>query len=299
MPPIIDAVRSLAPAKPVVFAGLDEGAAVPAAFVSQLRDLRVPYFPSPRRAFRAIARIAAMPQPGGEAARARGELPPLRLTSGTLAEYRAKELLRPWGIPFPEGRLARTANEALSAAAELGYPVVLKAQSVRLPHKSDAGGVILNVKDADSLTAAWTRMHDNIARSRPELALDGVLVERMSRPGVELIIGGRSDPDWGPLVLAGFGGVQAEILKDVRLLPPDLSRQEIVQELNLLKSGELLRGFRGSPPLDIPAVATIIEKIGALLTAETRIREIDLNPVIVYPSGSGAMALDALLVAGD
>jgi hypothetical protein len=85
----------------------------------------------------------------------------------------------------------------------------------------------------------------------------------------------------------------------VRLLPPDLSRQEIVQELNLLKSGELLRGFRGSPPLDIPAVATIIEKIGALLTAETRIREIDLNPVIVYPSGSGAMALDALLVAGD
>jgi acetate---CoA ligase (ADP-forming) len=119
----------------------------------------------------------------------------------------------------------------------------------------------------------------------------------MGKSGLELIIGGRNDPDWGPVVLAGFGGVQAEILKDVRLLTPDMSALEIVGELNRLKSGELLRGFRGSPALDIPAVAQIIEKIGALLVAEPRIREIDLNPVIVYPRGFGAIALDALIVA--
>jgi acyl-CoA synthetase (NDP forming) len=173
---------------------------------------------------------------------------------------------------------------------------VLKAQATELPHKSDAGGVILNVTDPDALAAAWARLHDTLARTRPGLVLEGVLVERMSKKGVELIIGGRNDPEWGAVILAGFGGVQAEILKDIRLLPPDLSQHEIVQELNRLNSAELLHGFRGSPALDIAAVAMIIQKISTLLTADPRIREIDLNPVIVYPKGSGALALDALML---
>ena len=146
------------------------------------------------------------------------------------------------------------------------------------------------------MAAAWRHLHETLAHTRPGLVLDGVLVERMSKKGVELIVGGRNDPDWGAVVLVGFGGVQAEILKDVRLLPPDLSQQEIIEELNLLKSAKLLHGFRGSPALDIAAVAALIEKIGGLLTAEPRIKEIDLNPVIVYPKGSGAIALDALMV---
>jgi acyl-CoA synthetase (NDP forming) len=296
-PTIIDAVRSLAPTKPIVFAGLDEGAAVPEEYIAQLRALHVPYFPAPGRAFRAVARICAMANRPGEGSIASPARPRWDLPSGTLAEYRSKELLKPLGIPFPDGRLATTVDAALRAAAELGYPVVLKAQSAGLPHKTEAGGVILNVADANALPAAWKRLHDNLARSRPELVLDGVLIERMGKSGLELIIGGRNDPDWGPVVLAGFGGVQAEILKDVRLLTPDMSALEIVGELNRLKSGELLRGFRGSPALDIPAVAQIIEKIGALLVAEPRIREIDLNPVIVYPRGFGAIALDALIVA--
>jgi acyl-CoA synthetase (NDP forming) len=111
-----------------------------------------------------------------------------------------------------------------------------------------------------------------------------------------LIIGGRNDPDWGPIVLAGFGGVQAEILKDVRLLMHDLTAAGIVRELYKLKSAELLRGFRGSPALDVAAVADIIMRLGALLLAEPAIAEIDLNPVIVYPQGQGAIALDALVV---
>jgi acetate---CoA ligase (ADP-forming) len=297
IPTIINAMRALAPTKPVIFAGLDEGAAVPEEYISQLRGLNVPYFPSPGRAFRAIARICAAPERSGEYQVAPRKMPRLDLPAGTVAEYRAKELLTPWGIPFPEGRFATTMDAVFRAAAELGYPVALKAQSGQLPHKSDAGGVILNIVDANALAAAWTRLHDNVARSRRGLVLDGVLVERMSKMGVELIIGGRNDMDWGPVVLAGFGGVQAEILKDVRLLSPDMTLEEIISELNLLKSGQLLRGFRGSPALDVYAVAMIIEKIGALLMVEPRIREIDLNPVIVYPSGSGATALDALMVA--
>lgn len=295
-PPIIQAVRSLSPKKPLIFAGMDDGSAVPADYVAQLRDLKVPYFPSPGRAFRAVARITAMPEHPIDRPAAATKIPPLNLPSGMIAEFRAKGLLQAFEIPFPDGSLATNLDTALLAAARLGYPVVLKAQATELPHKSDAGGVILNIADADALAAAWRQLHETLAHTRPGLVLDGVLVERMSKKGVELIVGGRNDPDWGAVVLVGFGGVQAEILKDVRLLPPDLSQQEIIEELNLLKSANLLHGFRGSPALDIAAVAALIEKIGGILTAEPRIKEIDLNPVIVYPRGSGAIALDALMV---
>jgi acyl-CoA synthetase (NDP forming) len=213
-----------------------------------------------------------------------------------VAEYRAKELLAPLGLRFPVGRLAKTLAEAQAAAAQIGMPVVLKAQSKDLPHKSDAGGVELGLTNAASIEQAWNRLHSNIARHRPGLELDGVLVEGMSPRGTELIVGGRNDPDWGPIVLAGFGGVQAEILHDVRLMPADLTLDGFARELQLLKSAPLLRGFRGSPPLDIAAVAGIISRIAALLRGEPGIREIDLNPVIVYAKGEGAIALDALLV---
>ena len=295
-PPIIQAVRALSPSTPVIFAGLDDGAVIPTEYVSQLRELKVPYFPSPGRAFRAVARICAMPERAVDDLVIDYKMPALNLPSGMITEYRAKDLLKAWDISFPDGRLATTLGEAQHAALEFGYPVALKAQATDLPHKSDAGGVILDIADPDAMTVAWTRLHDTLARTRPRLHLDGALVERMGKKGVELIIGGRNDPEWGAVILAGFGGVQAEILKDVRLLAPDLSKDEIAQELNQLKSAELLHGFRGSPALDIAAVAGIIEKVGALLRAEPRIREIDLNPVIVYPAGLGAIALDALMV---
>lgn len=295
-PPIIAAVEQLKPEKPVIFAGLDDGAEVPAQFIAQLRALNVPYFPSADRVYRAMARWC-------KAARrdtAVSTQPLTRLASrpprGVLAEYRSKQLLAPLGIPFPAGRLAKSVTEAQVAAAQLGMPVVLKAQSNDLPHKSDAGGVELGLMDAASIAHAWERLHANIARHRPGLELDGVLVESMSPRGTELIVGGRNDPEWGPIVLAGFGGVQAEILHDVRLLPADLTLDGIVRELKLLQSAALLQGFRGSPPLDIVAAAEMISRVAALLRAEPDIREIDLNPIAVYANGQGAIALDALLV---
>jgi acyl-CoA synthetase (NDP forming) len=295
LPPIIAAIRELKPQKPVIFAGLDEGAALPAEYIAQLRALNVPYFPSPERAYRAIARLCAAAN--REAGIAVAPMRPFatRPGKGAVAEYRSKELLLPLGIRFPEGRLVQTLIDAQRAAADFGAPVVLKAQSAGLPHKSDAGGVILGLRDAAAVAAGWRLLQDNIERHRPGLVLDGVLVETMSKPGVELIIGGRNDPDWGPVILVGFGGVQAEILKDVRLLPPDLPAAAVVRELYALKSGALLRGFRGSPPLDVAAVADIIAVVGGLLLAEPPLCEIDLNPVIVYPVGEGAIALDALL----
>ena len=298
-PHLIGAVKDLQPQKAVIFAGLDEGAAVPSEYIEQLRSLNVPYFPSPDRAFRAVARWHA----AAERDMTTADATPVHLSEqlpakGVLAEYRSKDLLKALGISFPVGRLVKTLEEAQQAAAELAGSVVLKAQSADLPHKSDAGGVILGLKDAKSIADGWARLQSNIARHCPGLVLDGVLVERMSKPGVELIIGGRNDPDWGPVVLAGFGGIQAEILQDVRLLPADLTVAGIVRELHLLKSAALLRGFRGSPALDVVAVAEIISRVAAVLRAEPSIREIDLNPVIAYPEGEGAVALDALVVVG-
>jgi acyl-CoA synthetase (NDP forming) len=118
----------------------------------------------------------------------------------------------------------------------------------------------------------------------------------MGKRGVEMIVGGRNDPEWGAVTLVGFGGVQAEIYKDVRLLVPDLDREAIVAELNRLKGAALLNGFRGDLPVDLEAVADIVQTVSRLLAGEPGILEIDLNPVVVYPRGEGALALDALML---
>jgi acyl-CoA synthetase (NDP forming) len=295
-PPITEAVNALAPDKPVIFAGLDDGAAVPGDYIAALRAAGVPYFPSPDRAFRALRRLIE----AAERDHAAADLAPVAIElplAGVIPEYRAKQLLAPLGVPFPRGGFAATLEAAHAVAADVGYPVVLKAQSAALSHKSDAGGVILNIADDAALTAAWTDLHANVAAYDPGLTLDGALIEAMGARGTELIVGARNDPDWGPVILIGFGGVQAELLHDVRLLAPDLPHAAIVAELRKLKSGALLDGFRGSPALDVDAVATIIGALGQLLLGTPAIREIDLNPVIVYPQGQGAVALDALILA--
>lgn len=296
-PPIIDAIEALDPQKPLVFAGLDEGAKVPAAYVEALRARGTPYFPTADRALRAIARMVR--RAGRDFAAsplAPIDLGPLR--PGVIPEYRAKQLLTPAMIPFPEGGLATSRDEAQAIAARIGFPVALKAQAQALSHKSDAGGVVLGLGDADAVARGWDRMHADISAHAPDLALDGVLVEAMGKRGTELIIGARNDADWGPVILAGFGGVHAELLKDVRLIAPDLTHDAIVAELRQLRSAALFDGFRGSPSLDIDAVAALISTLGAVLAGTPQIREIDLNPVVVYPQGGGVVALDALMLAG-
>lgn len=293
LPPITEAVRKLGGRKSVVFAALDEGAVVPPELVEPLRAIGVPFFFSPERAFRAIGRLTSSLAPPIEQKAAKvSSLPPL--SPGVVPEYRSKELLADLGIPLPKGGFARTPADAIEVAKRIGYPVVLKAQSPDLSHKSDAGGVILNLADEPALTAGWARLHANIAAHRPGLVLDGVLVEGMGARGTELIVGARNDPDWGPVVLVGFGGVTAELFHDARLISPALDRAGIEAELHKLKSSALLRGFRGAPALDVAAAADIVAKIAALVASRPEIEEIDVNPVVVYPEG--AVALDALMV---
>lgn len=293
---VLDALRQLKTDKPVIIGGVDEGGGVFNEDIAALRALGVTYLPAAERGLRALARISAFLSRDFSAVTLdAAPLAGLPGAGSTVPEYRSKELLGEHGIPFPPFALVKTVDEAARAAARLGYPVVLKAQSATLPHKSDAGGVIVGPANEQELDKAWDRLAENLAVSRPGLQLDGVLVEAMAARGVELIVGARNDPHWGPVILVGFGGVAAELLRDVRLLPPDLGREAIIAEINKLRLAPLLNGFRGAPDMDIGAVADIIRKLGQLVAATPAIREIDLNPVIVYPAGQGAMALDALI----
>ncbi|MCB2065359.1 MAG: acetate--CoA ligase family protein [Erythrobacter sp.] len=283
--------------KPLVFAGVDEGANVPQEYIDHLRAAGIPVFPSTERAYRAIARLADLAK--RDLTDRSGEplvIPALAGEHGVIPEYRAKELLRPLGIPFPASTFAASADEAAAAADALGYPVVMKAQAAALGHKSDAGGVILNLKSADDVRAAFTRMYANVAAYNAAIRLDGVLVEKMGQMGVEMIVGAKSDPEWGPVVLAGFGGVTAEILKDVKLFTPDLGVEQVKAGLLSLQQAPLLTGWRGAPALDVDALADLIVQMGRVMAGNPSIREIDLNPVIVYPQGQGVMALDALML---
>jgi len=177
---------------------------------------------------------------------------------------------------------------------------VMKAQAAALGHKSDAGGVILNLRSAGEVREAFGRMYGNVANYDASIRLDGVLVEKMGSMGIEMIVGAKHDLEWGPVVLAGFGGVTAEILKDVKLFTPDMGVEQVEAGLLSLKQAPLLKGWRGAPPRDVAALARLIVQVGRVMTGNPRIREIDLNPVIVHAQDGkefgGVVALDALML---
>ena len=249
-----------------------------------------------------VPKSIATPVSIGSRLRGNDAIADIALTrSGAWPEYAGKALLARLGMPVPRGALAKTLSDAQAIAERIGYPVVIKAQSTELTHKSDVGGVIVGIAGTDELATAWRRIEENIAAARPGVAagrpgliLDGILVEAMAPPGVEMVVGGRRDPDWGPVVMAGLGGVWVEALHDVRLMPPDLSRDAIMTELGKLKAAGLLAGLRGRPPADVAALADVIALIGALLRARPEVAEIDINPLVVTPHG--VLALDVLLV---
>jgi len=293
MRPVLEATS-----KPVAVVYMGDDYPLDQQFMDEMRDSGIPFFRSPDRALRALGRLATrgrlQPQPHAPAPPAR----PLDLeTHGPVAEWRGKQILNGLGVATPQGGLARDLLEARAIAARIGYPVVIKAQADALAHKSEAGGVIVDVADDAALVEAHGRLLANVRAYDGSLTLDGVLVERMApRGGLEMIVGSRRDPLWGPVIVVGLGGVWTEALNDARLLPAQASKSEIVAALGRLKGAALLGGLRGSAPRDIDAIAQVAAAIGALMQADERIIEIDVNPVNVYAQGEGALALDALIV---
>ena len=294
MPPVVDVVRRFAPQRAMIFAMLGEDTPIPQEYVDDIRRAGVPFFRSPERALRAIATLSRWQDRGvvDTMSCARAAEP---LSAGVIPEYRAKRLLAAAGVPMAEGELVATLDSAKVVASRIGYPVVLKAQADTLAHKSDVGGVILGISGADALSAAWQQLHDNLAAAAPGALLQGVLVEGMARKGVELILGAKNDPDWGPVLMVGMGGTTAEAFADMRVLPVGSSEAQIVAQLRQLKGAALLGAFRGAPARDLQAVAQAVRRLGDFVLTYPEIAEIDINPLVVYPEGEGALALDALI----
>jgi acyl-CoA synthetase (NDP forming) len=283
--------------KPVAIAIIGDEYPLDPGFIANVRETETPFFRSPERALRALA---AVHKYSASIANIADAAPKVQVPSlpghGVLPEYLGKAFLRDAGIPVPEGGLAKDADEGAAIAKRIGYPVVIKAQASALAHKSDVGGVIINLKDETELRAAWTRLLDNVSKAPGGAKLDGVLVEQMSKPGLEMVIGGRNDPQWGPVVVVGLGGVWVEALGAVETLPAHAGRAEILERLKHMRGSKLLGAFRGQPPRDVAAIADVVMKMGAVLRAHPHLTEVDVNPLMVFAEANGAMALDALFV---
>ena len=219
-----------------------------------------------------------------------------KLGKGTQSEWLGKKVLAAAGIRVPDGELARSPDEAAALARRIGYPVVLKAQAASLSHKTEAGGVMLNLTDESALRVAWDTTMRNVKHAAPDVSLDGVLVEKMSHKGVELMVGAKRDPGWGTVLLLGLGGIWVEALGDVQVLAGNADAAQICEALGRLRSAKLLAGARGAPPADLDAVVQVLLAISQLMQTIPKLIEIDVNPLMVHAKGQGATALDALIV---
>lgn len=213
----------------------------------------------------------------------------------TLTEREAKDVLALYGVPVVGETLVRTADEAAAAAEALGLPVVLKVESPDLPHKTEAGVIRLNLKTAAEVRDGFAAVMANAAKVAPPPRINGVLVQPMVPAGVEMVVGARVDPLFGPLVVVGLGGVLVELLKDTALLPAPVSHAEALGMLRGLKGVKLLEGFRGSPPTDLDRLAEIVCRVSEF-AADQRdaIAELDINPLIC--AGERITAVDALII---
>ena len=213
-----------------------------------------------------------------------------------LAEFEAKRVLAAYGIPVTRETLAATRDEAVRAAAEIGFPVALKIQSADIPHKTEAGGVRVGVGDREAVAAAFDEIVANAKRHAPEARIDGVLVQEMVAGGTEVILGVNNDPLFGPAIMFGLGGIFAEVFKDVTFRLAPVTRSEAVEMIREIRAFKVLDGARGRPKADVEALADAVLRLSALaIDLRGEVAELDVNPLFVLPAGRGVKAGDALI----
>ncbi len=214
-----------------------------------------------------------------------------------LSEHDSKVELGKFGVAVPKEVIATSVEEAVSFAASTEEALAMKIESADILHKSDVGGVKLNIRGAEAAKAAYEEIMKNVTEKKPEAKLNGILMVPMLKSGVEMIIGVNNDPQFGPMIMVGMGGVFVEVFKDVALYPAPLSETEALEMLKSLKSFKLLNGYRGSAKCDIKALCETIVAIGNYASAnKDTLKELDINPLFVYPEGEGVGVADALIV---
>ncbi|MEZ5739918.1 MAG: acetate--CoA ligase family protein [Burkholderiaceae bacterium] len=248
------------------------------------------------RALSALAWLARAPSP------ADGDGPGGVAGSGPIAtrvthERDALQLLSAAGLPVVPSALAVSADQAVAAAGRIGYPVVAKIVSADILHKTDVGGVSLDLRDEQAVRDAYATVTANAARHAPKAAIDGVLIAPMVRGGIECILGVQQDPAFGPVVMFGLGGILVDALKDVSFRAAPFGRDEALSMIREIRGYPVLTGLRGAPPADIDALADALVALSSFAAAAgPSMQSLDINPMLVRAKGEGVMALDAVIV---
>jgi acetyltransferase len=221
-----------------------------------------------------------------------------RSESRDLLLSEALQVLEHYGIPTARSVVALNVDEAISAAEAIGYPVAIKIISEQISHKSDVGGVQLNLRNPAALSTAFEDMMERITKAYPDVKIDGVIVQPMVTGGRELILGGRQDPHFGPVVLVGLGGIFVEIFEEVVLRVVPITPREAMRMIENLRGYQILQGARGHKRSDIEAVVDTVLRLSQLLVDFPEIKELDINPLRVFHEAEGCRALDARMIIG-
>ena len=276
--------------------------------VEFLRRHRIPHYSFPEAAIRSLAALARFGEWVRRPASVFREFDVEREVAGAvfegeraegrtqLPEIKALEVLTAYGIPSAPYRLAEDTDEAVAAAEEFGYPVVIKIASPDLLHKTEVGGVVLDLGDADELVEAFDGMLDRVRSQEPDATIWGLTVQKMLPKGKEVILGSTRDPRFGALLMFGLGGIYAEAFKDVTFGLAPIPEATAHEMLGSIRSARLLQGFRGEPQSDVPATVECLLRLSQLVTDWPEIKEIDVNPLVVYEEGKGAVAVDARII---
>ncbi|RDW13478.1 acetate--CoA ligase family protein [Paracoccus thiocyanatus] len=262
----------------------------------------VPVFDDPTRAVTAMAAISRyrslMPKAGASALLAGGET--VSLPAQATSEAEAKRILADYGLPIVQERTCNTPDDAVAAAESLGFPVVMKILSPDILHKSEIGGVILNVRTAAEARQAFETLLERARQSAPAARIEGVLVAQQIENGIECIAGITQDPIFGPVAMFGLGGIYTEILNDVVLRRCPFDEQQALAMIRSIKAKAILEGARGRPPADIEAAAQLLSRLSKFaVSAGKQLKSLDLNPVALLPKGKGAVILDAIIEVSE
>ena len=214
-----------------------------------------------------------------------------------LNEIESKRMLSRAGIQVNDTRLATSKEEAINIAKQLGFPVVLKIVSPDIIHKSDAGGVRLGIKTSKQVGKVYDDIMNSVNKKHPQARIQGVSVQKMARPGVEVIIGMAKDDQFGPVIMFGLGGISVEILKDVAFRVVPLTRRDAAEMIREIKGYPLFEGYRGREPADVSKLEDLLLKVSNFVEQNPQVRELDINPVFAYCAG--AVAVDARVVLED
>ena len=211
-----------------------------------------------------------------------------------LTEFESKKILKQAGISVVETKLAKTQKEAVSLSQKMGFPVALKITSPDVIHKSDSGGVKLSINSVAEVKKAYDEILKKVRKQYPDAIIHGVSVQKMALPGTEVIVGSSKDPQFGPVIMFGLGGIFVELLKDVSFRVIPIEQRDAQEMIKEIKGYPLLQGYRGKEPANISALVEIILKISKLIEENPQIKELELNPIFAYKNK--AVAADARII---